>query len=61
MKVKELISLLLDCDQDLDVINPDYDDCVFVKEEKVHHVRNSGDKSVSSHVILEFGEDYRAI
>lgn len=54
MKVKELIDLLLDCDQDLDVVNPHYEDCYSIKEETVRHVRSNGNKTAASHVILEF-------
>ena len=54
MKVKELIALLLDCDQDLDVVDQHYNDSHSVKEETVRHIRNNGDKTAASHVILEF-------
>ena len=54
MKVKELIDLLLDCDKDLEVVSPRYEDCYSVKEETVHSIRNNGEKTSSSHVILEF-------
>jgi hypothetical protein len=56
MKVKDLIAVLLDCNQDLDVINVHYQDCYSVKEETVRNVRNNGEKTAASHVILEFSE-----
>lgn len=54
MKVKDLIEILLDCDQQLDVVNSHYNDVYVVKEETVHHARNNGEKTAASHVILEF-------
>ena len=53
MKVKELIDLLLECDKDLDVVNPNYEDVYVVKEETVHHA-SEGNKTSARHVILEF-------
>ena len=51
MKVKELIELLVECDGNLDIVTPDYQDVVSVKEEKVINFRN-GNKSSTSQVIL---------
>ena len=57
MKVKELIELLLDCDKEMDIVNQHYGDCVSVKEETIRNIRNNGEKTSASHVILEFGGD----
>ena len=57
MKVRELVSLLLDCDPELDVVDHHYRDSYSVKEETVRHIRNNGDKTSASHLILEFSEE----
>jgi hypothetical protein len=56
MKVKDLIEILLDCDQQLDVVNSHYEDVYSVKEETVRNVRGNGEKTAASHVILEFAD-----
>lgn len=57
MKVKDLITLLLDCDPELEVVNTDYEDVYVVKEESVHSIRD-GEKHTGNHVILEFSGEY---
>lgn len=57
MKVKELIELLVDCDGNLDVVTPDYQDVVAVKEEKVVTFRN-GVKNSTSQVMLGLSPDF---
>lgn len=57
MKVKELIELLMECDKDLDIVTPDYQDIVSVKEEKVVTMRN-GNKNSAQQVILGLSNDF---
>ena len=57
MKVKELIELLMECDKDLDIVTPDYQDIVSVKEEKVVTFRNET-KNSTKQVILGLEKDF---
>ncbi len=57
MKVKELIELLMECDKDLDIVTPDYQDIVSVKEEKVVTIRNDV-KNSAQQVILGLEKDF---
>ena len=57
MKVKELIELLMECDKDLDIVTPDYQDIISVKEEKVVTMRN-GNKNAAQQVILGLSNDF---
>jgi hypothetical protein len=57
MKVKELIELLVECDNELDIVTPDYQDVISVKEEKVVTFRN-GVKNSTQQVILGLSEDF---
>lgn len=57
MKVKELIELLMECDKDLDIVTPDYQDIISVKEEKVVTFRNDT-KSSTKQVILGLSADF---
>ena len=57
MKVKELIELLMECDKDLDIVTPDYQDVVSVKEEKVVTFRNNA-KNCAKQVILGLSQDF---
>ena len=57
MKVKELIELLVECDGNLDIVTPDYQDIISVKEEKVVTFRNEV-KNSTSQVILGLEKDF---
>lgn len=57
MKVKELIELLMECDKDLDIVTPDYQDIISVKEEKVVTFRNEI-KNSTSQVILGLSDNF---
>lgn len=57
MKVKELIELLVECDGNLDIVTPDYQDVVSVKEEKVVTFRNEV-KNSTRQVILGLEKDF---
>lgn len=57
MKVKELIELLMECDKDLDIVTPDYQDIISVKEEKVVAFRNEV-KNCTQQVILGLEKDF---
>lgn len=57
MKVKELIELLMECDNDLDIVTPDYQDIVSVKEEKVVTFRNET-KNSTKQVIIGLSQDF---
>ena len=57
MKVKELIALLVECDGNLDIVTPDYQDIISVKEEKVVTFRNNATNSTSQ-VILGLSNDF---
>ena len=57
MKVKELIELLMECDKDLDIVTPDYQDVISVKEEKVVTFRNEV-KNCSQQVILGLSQNF---
>ena len=57
MKVKELIELLLDCDGNLDIVTPDYQEIISVKEEKVLTFRKDN-KNSNKQVILGLDKEF---
>lgn len=57
MKVKDLVELLLECDGSLDIVTPDYQDVISVKEEKVVTFRNDT-KHCTKQVILGLDKEF---
>lgn len=57
MKVKDLICLLSECNGELDVVTPDYEDVVSIKEEKVLTIRKEN-KNSTHQVVLGFESEF---